>query len=389
MKKRKICIITGSRAEWGLFYPLVKEIEKNRKLFILQLITTGSHLSSEFGLTYKEIEKDGFQINRKVKILSKADTEAAIAESVSLGIVRLSRALKQLKPDLVFLLGDRFEIFSAAAACLFLKIPIAHIHGGELTKGSLDDSMRHAISKMAYLHFTTTDTYRRRVIQMGESPKRVFNVGALGLDNIKNEKLLNKICFERTTKFKLGKKNIMVTFHPATSEEQKVNESQFKNLLKVLDELKDVKIILTKPNPDINSNIIIRLIDNYIAKNRTKAVAFSSMGRVVYLSSLQFMDVVTGNSSSGIIEVPSFGIPTINIGKRQEGRLRSASVIDVVGSILSIRRGFKKAFSADFKRACRRFKNPYGDGRTSKRIIPIIRQQHFPLQAKTFWDIKP
>lgn len=387
MKKRKVCIITGSRAEWGLFYPLAKEIKKNEASFILQIIATGAHLSRDFGLTYKEIERDGFKINRKMRMLLKGDAKEIIAKSVGLGITRLTEPLKSLKPDLVFLLGDRFEIFSAAVASLFLKIPIAHIHGGELTEGSIDDSLRHAITKMAYLHFVSTNVYRNRVIQMGEDPARVFNVGALGLDNIANTKLLNRKEFEKKINFKLGRRNIMITFHPSTAEAKSVTEKQFRYLLKISDTLPYAKFILTKPNPDLYSKSLLRLIDDYVSRNNDRTIAFASMGRILYLSALQFMDVVAGNSSSGIIEVPSFGIPTINIGRREHGRIKPPSVIDVRGDFESIKKAFKKAFSENFRKRCKNIRNPYGDGNTAKRIIKIIKKIRVYEPKKEFFDL--
>ena len=389
MKKRKICIITGSRAEWGLFYPLAKEIRRNGDSFILQIIATGAHLSSKFGLTYREIEKDGFRIDRKVKMLAKGDTEKTISKSISLGIEKLSEALKQLKPDLVFLLGDRFETFSAASACLFLKIPIAHIHGGELTAGSIDESLRHAITKMSYLHFVSMDIYGKRVIQMGEDESRVVTVGALGVDNIKNTKLLSKVEFEKNTGFKLGKINVMITFGPSTAEKKTITEKQFKNLLGVVNSLKDAKIIFTKPNPDMYSEIIIKMIDRFVAKNRDKAVSFTSMGRVLYLSALKHVDVVAGNSSSGTIEVPSFGIPAINIGNREHGRKPGVSRIDAKGDRCSIENAFRTALSNEkFRNRCRLAKNPYGDGGTAKRIVHEIKNRKNLNTKKRFIDIK-
>jgi len=387
MKKRRLCIITGSRAEWGLFYPLAKEIKRNRGAFTLQIIATGAHLSPDHGLTYKEIERDGFDIDRKVKMLAKGDMEKAISKSVSLGMERLSRALSQLRPDLVFLLGDRFEIFSAASACLFLKIPIAHIHGGELTEGSMDESLRHVITKMSYLHFVSTDIYRNRVIRMGEDPSRVFNVGALGLDNIKNTKLLNRRKFEKEVRFKLGKRNVIVTFHPSTAEKKEITEKQFANLLGVVGGLKDAKIIFTKPNPDMYSEIVIDMIEDFVAKNRDRAVSFTSMGRVLYLSAFKHVDVVAGNSSSGIIEAPSFGIPTINIGNREQGREKGESIIDAKDDRCSIENAFWKAFTVDFRRRCRHAGRLYGNGTASKKIIGAVKEAGVINVQKRFYDL--
>lgn len=388
MKKRKICIITGSRAEWGLLYPLAAEIRKNEKELTLQIIATGAHLSVEYGSTYKEIENDGFVIDKKIESPLQEDTEEATVRVISADLAKLADALGELKPDLVCLLGDRFEIFSAVVACLFLKIPVAHIHGGELTRGSLDDTLRHSITKMSRLHFVSAETYKKRVIQMGEGPSTVFNVGAIGLDNVKNTKLLSKDEFQERTRVKLGTKNIMVTFSPMTAEERSVSVAQFENLVKVLDEMDDARIIFTKPNPDLYSKKLAGLLDEYIARKGGRCVSFASMGRVLYLSALQYMTVVAGNSSSGIIEVPSFGVPTINIGSRQEGRIRADSVIDADGSYDSIKMAFTKASRSDFQKQCRTVKNPYGEGNAAARIVDVIKNAKVPDAKKTFHDIE-
>lgn len=374
MKKRRLCIVTGSRAEWGLFYPLAKEIKKNKDLFTLQIVATGSHLSPKFGLTYREIKNDGFNIDRTVKILLPGDTEETIAKSVGRGIIGLTDSIKSLKPDLVFLLGDRFETFAAAVASLFLKVPIAHIHGGELTEGSLDDSLRHAITKMAYLHFVSTETYRKRVIQMGEDPERVFTVGALGLDNVKNTELLGRKELQKRINFEFGKKNIMLTYIPSTAEDKSVSEREFRALLKAVDTLSDTKMIFTKPTSDMYSKTVVQLIDSYVSKHKNKAIFFKSMGRKLYLSALQFMDVVAGNSSSGIIEVPYFGIPTINIGNREKGRVKGDSVIDVEGGDELIRKAFRKALSKDFRKVSKGAKKLYGNGQASRKIVEIVKK---------------
>jgi len=387
MKIRKVCIITGSRAEWGLFYPLASEIKKHKKDFMLQVMASGSHTSSNFGLTYREIEKDGFEIDWKVRMPLAKDTEEAIAASVSTGIKECAKGLKRLKPDLVILLGDRFETFAAAVACLFCRIPVAHLHGGELTEGSMDDALRHSITKMSYLHFVSTNVYRDRVIQLGEEPSRVFNVGALASDNIKNTRLLSRREFEKRTGFKLGCRNVMVTYNPSTFESKISIEKQFKNLLSVIDRQKDTKIMFTKPNPDIYSKTIIQLIDSYVSKNKKKCSSFISMGRILYLSALQFVDLVAGNSSSGIIEAPSFYIPTVNIGDRQKGRVRAKSVIDVKGDVESIKRAFKRAFSPDFRRLCKRAKNPYGRDNPAKEIVNILKKVDIGSIQKRFFDL--
>ena len=387
MKKRKICIITGTRAEWGLFRPLASEIKKNKKDFILQIVATSSHLSSKFGFTYKEIRKDGFLIDRKANILLSDDTEIAVIGYVSVGIKKISQSLQELKPDLVFLLGDRFETLAAATACLFLKIPVAHLHGGELTEGSLDDTLRHAITKMSYIHFVSNKVYRKRVIQMGENPARVFVVGALGIDNILNMKVISRKQLEKKIKFTLGKKNIMVTFHPATFDNKENIIKTFRNLLKAIDKIPDVKIIFTKPGVDMCSSVIHKLIDNYVHKNNKKSIVFKSMGARLYLNALRYMDVVVGNSSSGIIEAPSFGIPSVNVGDRQKGRIMPKSVINANNNFLSIKNVLKKAFDNKFREKCQYTKNPYGSGNTARNIVSIIKKTDFSKPNKSFFDL--
>ena len=386
MKKRKICVITGCRAEWGLLYPLANEFSR-RSIFNLQIVATGAHLSKTYGYTFKEIEKDGFKINRKIPMLSKRNNKRSILNSINRGIAGISKALEELKPDIVFLLGDRFEIFSAACASYFMKIPIAHINGGELTEGSMDDSLRHAITKMAFLHFTSTNVYRARVIQMGEEPSRVFNVGALALDNIRKMRYLERWDFEKKIKFSLGKKNIIITFNPCTSEKKEVSKKELNNLLGVLDIHPETKIIFTMPNPDVYSETIISILSRYAHSHKKKCALFKSMGRELYLNALRFMDVVAGNSSSGIIEAPSFGIPTINIGSRQSGRLKSSTVIDTPGEISSVKKAFKKALSPGFKEFCKSVKNPYGDGNTAEKIVNILEKNKSYITRKKFFDL--
>ena len=387
MKRRKICIITGSRAEWGLFYPLAREIRKNKKGFHLQIIVTGMHLSPEYGSTYKEIESDGFKITRKVDMLVSGDTEESVSKSIGLGIIGLTDALREVQPELVILLGDRFETFSAAIASYMLKIPIVHIHGGELTEAAMDDALRHSISKMASLHFVSTLAYKKRVVQIGELPGQVFNVGSLGLDSIKNTKLLTKETLEEKLKFKLGRKNILITFHPVTHGDRASSDKEFRNLLKSVDEIENARVILTKPNSDMYSNTIINMIESYVSRNEDKATCFTSMGRLLYLNAVRFVDVVAGNSSSGIIEVPSFGVPTVNIGDRQKGRVRSHSIIDCNGSIRSINIAFKKAFSESFRKLCKKTKNPYDNGNASENIVSVLKKAKFLRTQKKFYDI--
>ena len=386
--KRKICIVTGARAEYGLFYPLLEKIRDDGR-FELQIIATGMHLSAEFGLTYKEIEKDGFRINKKINILLYGDTEAGITKSIGLGITKFAGAISYLKPNIVILLGDRFETFAAAVAAFVARIPIAHIHGGELTEGAMDEAFRHSITKMSLLHFTSTEEYRMRVIQLGESPERVFNVGALGIDNIHNSKFLSKKELENNLNLKFDKKNILVTFHPVTLENNSA-EFQFKQLLSALSGLEDVKSILTKANAETDGRIINRLIDNYMKNNPGRVIAFASLGRLRYLSTIQFVDAVAGNSSSGIIEVPSFGKPTVNIGDRQKGRIKAKSIIDCEPDKKNVTLAIKKALSKEFSEFCKTVDNPYGDGHAAERIFRILKKnlaKNLDIK-KPFYDIR-
>lgn len=371
--KKLIWIVTGSRAEYGLLRPLIKRIMEDKR-FILEVIVTGQHLDNRFGMTYKEIEKDGIKISRKVKTLVSGDSERTIAQSVSSGIAKFSALFVKERPDLLIVLGDRFEIFAVASAAFIFRIPIAHLHGGELTSAAMDDAFRHAITKMSMLHFVSTAEYKRRVIQLGEDPKRVFNVGALGIDNIKQVKLLSRSELQKELKFKLGEKNVLVTFHPATLEEN-TRVSSFNELLSALDNFKGLKIIFTKPNADAGSLRISRMIDDYVSKNKDRTKAFISLGTLRYLSLMKNVDAVIGNSSSGIIEAPSFGKPTVNIGDRQKGRLRAKSVIDSKPRMKQISGAIRKALSPEFTKFCKGVNNPYGKGNTAGKIYQVIKER--------------
>jgi len=382
----KICVVTGTRAEYGLLYWLMKEIEKDKDL-TLQIIATGMHLSPEFGLTYKEIEKE-FKIDKKIEILLSSDTPVGISKSMGLAQISFSEAYEELKPDFIVLLGDRFEVFSAASVALVHKIPVIHIHGGEITEGAFDDAFRHSITKMSYLHFTATEEYRKRVIQLGEEPNRVFNIGAVGLENVHRLKLLSKEDFEESINFKLNKKNILVTFHPVTLENSTAKE-QFLELLKAIDELKDTNIIFTKANADTDGRIINQMIDEYVEKNKNKAIAFTSLGQLRYLSAMKYVDAVVGNSSSGIIEAPSFKIGTINIGDRQKGRVKAKSVIDCQPTKEEITKAFEKLYSKEFQKLLKSVKNPYEKEKyPSKKIVEILKNSDVKNLKKSFFDIK-
>ena len=386
MSKRKICIVTGSRADYGLLYWLIKEVEKDKNLK-LQLIATGMHLSSKYGSTYKEIEKD-FKIDKKINISLSSDTSEGISRSMGIAQIAFSKAYNKLKPDIVVVLGDRFEIFSAVSSAMISRIPIAHIHGGEATEGLMDEAIRHCITKMSHIHFTATDEYSKRVIQLGEAPNKVFNVGGTGIENIKRLKFLTKEEFEKKIKFKLNIKNILVTFHPVTLE-NKTSKKHFQEILNSLDELKDTNIIFTKANSDVDGKIINQMIDQYTKKNLDKSISVASLGQLNYLSALQHIDVIIGNSSSGISEAPSFKIGTINIGDRQNGRIKAKSVVDCLSNKKDINRAIKKVYSDEFKNLLKNVKNPYGNGHSSKKIIKVLKTVKLDnILKKNFFNIK-
>jgi len=383
---RKICVITGTRAEYGLLYWLIKMIDEDSDLE-LQLIATGMHLSPEFGLTYKEIEKDGFHIDKKIEILLSSDTAVGISKSMGLVQISFAEAYEDLKPDLLVVLGDRYEIFAACAVAQIAKIPIAHLHGGEITEGAFDDAFRHSITKMSHLHFTATEEYKNRVIQLGEQPSRVFNVGGLGIDNIKKLKLLNKTEFEKSINFKLNKRNILVTFHPVTLEKSTAKD-QFQKLLDAIDTLEVTNVIFTKANSDTDGRIINKMIDEY-ANKRDNCIEFTSLGQLRYLSALQFVDAAVGNSSSGLLEVPSFEAGTINIGDRQKGRIKAKSVIDCEPRKKDIIQSFIELYSKDFQKKLKKIVNPYGNGGASDKILDVIKNIDLNhILKKSFYDIK-
>ena len=322
---RKICVITGTRADYGLLRWVMQGVKDEPEL-TLQIIATGMHLAPEFGLTYREIEKDGFQIDRKVDMLTSSDTPVGIAKSMGLGLIGFADALSELQPDLIVVLGDRFEIFAAVAAALVARIPVAHLHGGEKTEGAFDEALRHSITKMSQLHFVAAEEYRQRVIQLGEQPERVFLVGGLGIDNIKRLKLLDRAELEASLDFKFGQKSLLITFHPVTLEASTAAE-QMKELLATFSSLNDTQLVFTLPNADTDSRALIKMVEQFVATH-LNARAYTSLGQLRYLSCISQVDGVVGNSSSGLTEVPSFKKGTVNIGDRQRGRLQAASVIN-------------------------------------------------------------
>jgi len=383
---QKIGVVTGSRADYGLLRYLMRDVQVSSN-FELQIVATGMHLSSEFGMTYQEIEKDGFTINDKVEMLLSSDTSSAISKSTGLGMIGFSDAFNKLNPDLLIVLGDRYEILSASTAAMFAKIPIAHIHGGETTEGAFDEAIRHSISKMAWWHFVAADEYEKRVIQLGENPKRVFNVGGLGVDAIKKTRLLSKKELMEKTDIKFGEKNLLITYHPVTLEKN-TSQKHFQSILYAINELRDVYLIFTMPNADSDSKIIKEMINEFVTNNPKTSISFTSMGNLNYLSTLQFVDGVIGNSSSGLAEAPTFKIGTINIGDRQKGRLKAESIIDCEPTKKSIRLAIDKLYGHKFQNDIHSVQNPYGDGDAIEKILDILLNEDIPKEMKKeFYDL--
>lgn len=385
MSRRKICIVTGTRAEYGLLYWLMNEIQSDPDLE-LQILVTGAHLSPEFGLTYKEIENDGFHIDAKVEMLLSSDTPVGVAKSIGLGVMGMAEALERLKPDILVLLGDRYEILAAAQAAMTARIPVAHIHGGETTEGAIDEAIRHALTKMAHIHFVAAAPYRKRVIQLGEQPERVFCYGAPGIDYIRKINLMTKEQLEESLSFRLGRVNFLVTYHPVTLQD--TSEVAVDNLLMALDRFPEAHIIATKPNSDAGGRMIARKLEEYAEKRPERVCLATSLGSLRYFSAIRHTDVVIGNSSSGIIEVPLFGKPTVNIGDRQKGRLAGGSVIHCREAEFDIVDSIRKALSPDFQQKAAVVESLYGDGSTSPRIKETLKR--IPLQGlvnKSFYDM--
>lgn len=383
---KKICVITGSRAEYGLLRKLIKILDVS-ELFQLQLIVTGSHLSKKFGETINEVEGDGFKINSKIDINLVSDTPIGISKSTSIGLSGFAGEFELLNPDMILVLGDRFEILSAVIAAMFARIPIAHIHGGELTEGAIDDAIRHSITKFSHLHFVGNEVYRKRVIQLGEKPERVFNVGGLGVDAINDINLIPKNKLEKDLNIKFLKKNLLITFHPVTLEDES-SLKQISELLDALSNLQNTSLIFTMPNADGDNQVIFEKIEDYVSSNKN-AYVFISLGQVRYLSCLAQVDAIVGNSSSGLHEAPSFRKATINIGDRQKGRIQSKSVINCKPLSQDIQKAIKDSYSQEFKEHLLNVQNPYGDGGAAKRIVETISNVDLSsLIHKEFYDLK-
>lgn len=382
---RKICVITTNRAEYGLLYWLMKGIQADPG-FQLQVVVTGAHLSPEFGSTIDRIREDGFKVDRSFDLELFGDKVLDITHSLALALEGFAASFQTLKPDLILILGDRFEILGAATAALIANIPVAHLHGGELSEGAIDDAIRHAVTKLSHLHFAAAEPYQNRIIQLGEQPERVFMVGGLGIDNINKIDLLTRPELEKAIGFPFNQHNLLITYHPETLDAGKAGE-QIVELLAALDKLADTHLIFTMPNADTGHRIIVQKIQSFVQSRESKAILIPSMGQVNYLSTMKLVDAVVGNSSSGIIEAPSLHIGTVNIGKRQDGRIRAASVIDCDTSEEEITQAFEKLYSRDFQELLKNVENPYGTGGAAGKILSVLQTTDFSdLIIKRFYD---
>lgn len=386
---RKICVVTGTRAEYGLLSRLMRMI-KDSPMTQLQVIATNMHLSPKFGNTYQEIEKDGFTIDRKIPIINENDKDNAVTtvKSMAKALAGFADAYNELRPDLVVVLGDRYEILAAATAALIERIPIAHIHGGEVTEGAFDDAIRHSITKMSQLHFASTEAYRKRIIQLGEQPDRVFYTGAVGVENVKRLPLMSKEEVEKEIDFKIDENTILVTYHPVTLGNRTAKDD-IDDFIAALEERKDLRVIFTMPNSDTGSQFIVEAVNGFVGRNRGRAKAFKSLGVVRYLSVMKQVAAVVGNSSSGIVEVPSFGIPTLNIGDRQKGRIQAESTYNCLPDKESVLKGLDTILSKEFRELASKVHNPYEKSNTVEEIFKVI--STYPIERlnqKHFYDIQ-
>lgn len=385
---RKVCVVTATRAEYGLLKCLLEDIQIDEYLE-LQLISTGTHLSPEFGLTNQQIEADGFTVDKKIEILLSSDTPIGVSKSMGLAQISFAEAFDELKPDIIVVLGDRYELIPIVSAANIALIPVAHLSGGELTEGAIDEMIRHAVTKLSQLHFTAMDEYSQRVIQMGEQPNNVFTVGEVGLDNLLRMQLMSRSEFEQSIDCKLKERNLLCTYHPETTQDIKDIESDFTKILQGLDALEDTLVIFTKANSDVGGRLINKMIDNYVIHNADKAISFASLGQLRYLSALQYVDAVVGNSSSGIVEAPSFKIATINLGNRQKGRVKADSTLDVLVDTKQICDAIRYIYTAEFKQILEKTVNPYGQGNSSHKVIDVLKHVKLEnLRVKHFYDIK-
>ena len=389
--KKKIIVLTATRAEYGLLRPIIKALD-NQGAFDVRIAVTGAHLSPEFGLTYKEIQNDNISIDKKIEILLSSDTPVSISKSMGLAMISFAEYFEESRPDALMVLGDRYEPLAVCCAAMNARIPVIHLYGGETTEGAVDEAVRHSISKMSYLHFTSTETFRKRVIQLGEAPDRVFNVGAVGIENALRNTLLTRKELEESLKFSLGSDFAVVTFHPVTLDRRSA-ECQFLQILKAFDQFTDMnmgmKYIFTKSNADADGRIINKMADEYAACHKN-AACFDSLGTQRYLSALKECTMVIGNSSSGLIEAPSFKVPTINIGDRQMGRLQADSIINCSAECAYIVEAMETAVSEEFRNTLATVENPYGDGHTSEKIVCILQKELLDKEInlkKRFYDL--
>ena len=383
---KKIAVFTGTRAEYGLLYWVIKGLQEATEVE-LQLYVGGMHLSPEFGYTIEQIEKDGFFVNERMEFLLSSDSPVGITKSMGLALINSAEVLERNKPDLIVLLGDRFESMAVAQAAMVACIPIAHIHGGETTEGLIDEAVRHSITKMSHLHFPATEGYKKRIQQLGETPERIFNFGAPGIDSIIKLELLKREELTKALGFSLDQPYFMVTYHPVTLEARGASDSLV-NLLKVLDEYPNHQLIVTYPNADTHGRKLIEILDEYQNANPSRVLLTRSLGQLRYLSAMKYCDAVIGNSSSGLIETPTFNVPTVNIGNRQKGRIAGETVLHCDESIESIKDTISKAVSADFIEHCQKSSNPYGTGDSSGRIVEKL--INYPLTGivnKKFYDL--
>lgn len=386
MAGRRICVVTGTRAEYGLLRWVMEEIQADEDL-VLQVLATGMHLSPEFGLTYREIEEDGFTISENVEMLLSSDSSVGVAKSIGLGTIGFADAFARLRPDLVVVLGDRFEILAAVQAAMVARLPIAHLYGGESTEGVIDEPIRHAVTKMSHFHFVTTDAYRRRVIQLGEDPENVFNFGAPGLDSLERLNLLTADELIDALDFELRNPTFLVTYHPVTLDRGSPGE-RFGEVLAALEDFPDARIVFTKTNADTEGRVINRMIDAFVAENRSCAAAFVSLGQQKYLSVLRHVDLVVGNSSSGLLEAPYLRTPTVNVGPRQRGRLRVNSVLDCKEERDAIRRAIQEALTDEFRERLDDIQTPYGGAGASKKIKEALKSVSLDgVLMKKFHDL--
>lgn len=383
---RKVCVVTGTRAEFGLLRWLMGEIQSHPQLE-LQVIATGMHLSPEFGSTYREIEEADFEIDARVEMLLSSDTNTAVTKSMGLGVIGFADAYERLAPEIVVVLGDRFEIFAATSAAMIAGVPVAHLHGGETTEGAFDEAIRHSITKMSHLHFVAADEYGQRVVQLGEHPDRVFNFGGMGVDAIKRIKLLSREELERSLELSFGEKSLLVTFHPVTLEGGASSAAQMNELLAALEGLNDTTLIFTMPNADTGGRELSAMVRRF-AENRANVRVYTSLGQLRYFSCLSQVSGVVGNSSSGLLEAPAFHIGTVNIGDRQKGRLKASSVIDCEPNRKAIAAALEKLYSADFQAGLASASNPYGNGGASEAIAKVLAE--YPLEnirKKAFYNL--